>query len=89
MGSKWKYEEERAQYTYGSQQEESPKEDPIEKQKNDEQAFEYFDKKYFKNTDYFKKNVIDDNEFELTMKLYKTHKEEVTEKKKDYVEFFP
>ena len=31
MGSKWKYEEERAQYTYGSQQEESPKEDPIEK----------------------------------------------------------
>lgn len=33
--------------------------------------------------------MIDDNEFELTMKLYKTHKEEVTEKKKDYVEFFP
>ena len=33
MGSRWKYEEEeeRAQYRYGSQQEESPKEDPIEK----------------------------------------------------------
>ena len=57
--------------------------------KDHEKDFDYYDKKYFTDRSKFSKN-LDEDPFELTFKLYKTHEKKVKKPKdEDYVEYFP
>jgi hypothetical protein len=50
---------------------------------------DYFQQKYFKNRDYFKTKMEDDNPWDFSRKLYNKHMDEKEKASKDYVLFHP
>jgi len=54
---------------------------------NEEELSAYFQNKYFKNKDYFKKKTSGDNPFDLTRKLYNQNIDQKVKMQEDYVMF--
>lgn len=48
---------------------------------------EYFQKKYFDQPEFRSKKLEEDDPFEVTVKLYKEHRDTIEKKKEDYVAY--
>jgi len=75
-----KFENEEAYKEWASKKKESER-------NNEEELSAYFQNKYFKNKDYFKKKTSGDNPFDLTRKLYNQNIDQKVKMQEDYVMF--
>ena len=93
MNSTWKYDSKSGNFTENEERinefAKGTAENVRKKIKEDEQMFDYFEKKYFKNKDFFNKPVSDDNPFEVTRKLQRQKIEGIKRKRDDYIMYYP
>ncbi len=93
MNSSWKYDSKSGDFTENNERinefAKATAENVKKKIKEDEQMFDYFDKKYFKNKEFFNKPVTDDSPFEVTRKLQRQKIEGIKRKRDDYVMYYP